>query len=228
MTVKNYSFIEEFLKLIFQNENEFYYFFNWLTNFFQNLRKSNIVTVLIGDSETTDFLVDSIIKPIFITPRWIKIKNYVSIRKGARIEGVGKYLGKEFNPSIILEDYVSIEQNIHITCANSIIISKNTAIASNVTITDIDHPYININLPPEKQDIIVGSVFISEDCKIYNNAVILPNVSLGKHSVVGANSVVLGKKYPDYCILVGAPAKIIKQKDAKTEEKTQIMEELRK
>lgn len=152
-----------------------------------------------------------IIKPIFITPRWIKIKNYVSIRKGARIEGVGKYLGKEFNPSIILEDYVSIEQNIHITCANSIIISKNTAIASNVTITDIDHPYININLPPEKQDIIVGSVFISEDCKIYNNAVILPNVSLGKHSVVGANSVVLGKKYPDYCILVGAPAKIIKR-----------------
>lgn len=74
LTVKNYSFIEEFLKLIFQNENEFYYFFNWLTNFFQNLRKSNIVTVLIGDSETTDFLVDSIIKPIFI-----KKKRYISV-----------------------------------------------------------------------------------------------------------------------------------------------------
>lgn len=40
-----------------------------------------------------------IIKPIFITPRWIKIKNYVSIRKGARIEGVGKYLVK----SLILQ-----------------------------------------------------------------------------------------------------------------------------
>lgn len=72
--VKDYSFIFNFLKLIFQNENEFYYFFNWLTNFFQNLRKSNIVTVLIGDSETTDFLINSIIKPIFI-----KKKKYISV-----------------------------------------------------------------------------------------------------------------------------------------------------
>lgn len=74
MRVKDYSFIFNFLKLIFQNENEFYYFFNWLTNFFQNLRKSDIVTVLIGDSETTDFLIDSIIKPIFI-----KKKKYISV-----------------------------------------------------------------------------------------------------------------------------------------------------
>lgn len=72
--VKDYSFIFNFLKLIFQNENEFYYFFNWLTNFFQNLRKSNIVTVLIGDSETTDFLINSIIKPIFI-----KKKRYITV-----------------------------------------------------------------------------------------------------------------------------------------------------
>lgn len=74
LRVKDYSFIFNFLKLIFQNKNEFYYFFNWLTNFFQDLRKSNIVTVLIGDSETTDFLVDSIIKPIFI-----KKKRYISV-----------------------------------------------------------------------------------------------------------------------------------------------------
>jgi hypothetical protein len=74
LRVKDYSFIFNFLKLIFQNENEFYYFFNWLTNFFQNLRKSDIVTVLIGDSETTDFLIDSIIKPIFI-----KKKKYISV-----------------------------------------------------------------------------------------------------------------------------------------------------
>jgi acetyltransferase-like isoleucine patch superfamily enzyme len=152
-----------------------------------------------------------IIKPIFITPRWIKIKNNVSIRNGARVEGVYKYLDKEFIPLIVIEDYVSIEQNIHITCANSVIISKNTAIAANVTITDIDHPYEDINFPPEKQNIRVGKVFIGEDCKIYNNVVILPNAIIGKHTVVGANSVVIGKEYPDYSILVGSPAKIIKR-----------------
>ena len=40
---------------------------------------------------------------------------------------------------------------------------------------------------------------------------ILPNAIIGKHTVVGANSVVIGKEYPDYSILVGSPAKIIKR-----------------
>lgn len=72
--VKDYSFIFNFLKLIFKNENEFYYFLNWLTNFFYYFKKSNIVIVLIGDNETTDFLINSIIKPIFI-----KYKKYISV-----------------------------------------------------------------------------------------------------------------------------------------------------
>ncbi len=152
-----------------------------------------------------------ILKPLLITPPYIRIKDNVFVRNGARIEGVSKYLNKYYTPTITIESNVSIEQNIHLTCANKIFISKNTAIAANVTITDIDHPYIDIHIPPEKQDISVGQVLIGEDCKIYNNAVILPNTYLGKHTIVAANSVILGNKYPDYCILAGAPAKIIKR-----------------
>lgn len=151
------------------------------------------------------------IKPILFSYRNIVLGNYVFIRDHGRVEAVRKYRDKHFNPKIVLEDRVSIEQNIHITCANSVHISKNTAIAANVTITDIDHPYVDIAVAPEYQDIVVGEVFIGEDCKIYNNVVILPNTKLGKHSVVGANSVVLGKQYPDYCILAGTPAKVIKR-----------------
>lgn len=152
-----------------------------------------------------------IIKPLHLSFDSINIKNNVLIRNNGRIEAVKIYLNKKFNPLIIIDNYVSIEQNIHITCANSVIISKNTAIAANVTITDIDHPYEDINIPPEKQNIKVGKVFIGEDCKIYNNVVILPNAIIGKHTVIGANSVVIGKEYPDYCIIVGAPAKIVKR-----------------
>lgn len=72
--LKDYSFIFDFLKFIFQNENEFYYFLNWLTMFFCYFIKSNIAIVLIGDNETTDFLINSIIKPIFI-----KNKKYISV-----------------------------------------------------------------------------------------------------------------------------------------------------
>ncbi|WP_243346186.1 acyltransferase [Parabacteroides sp. FAFU027] len=152
-----------------------------------------------------------IMSPLLITPSFIRIKNKVSVRNGARIEGVSVYLTKTYSPDILIEDNVTIEQNSHITCANKITISKNTAIAANVTITDIDHPYIDINTPPEKQELNVGFVFIGEDCKIYNNSVILPNAQIGKHTIIAANSVVLGKIYPAYCVLAGIPARIIKR-----------------
>jgi len=106
---------------------------------------------------------------------------------------------------------------VHITCASNIQIGSNTAIAANVTITDIEHPYTDISLPPEKQQIKVKQVQIGEDCKIYNNAVILPGTILGKHTVVAANAVVLGKEYPAFCVLAGIPAKVIKQYDFKRE-----------
>lgn len=147
-----------------------------------------------------------------MTPRYISLGNKCSIGNNARIEGVYCYNNVNFTPHIEIQDGVSIEQNIHLTCANKVIIGANTAIAANVTITDIDHPYTDIHVPVEKQNIIVKDVSIGEDCKIYNGAVILQNVHIGKHCVIGANSVV-NKDIPDYCVVVGAPARIIKRYD---------------
>lgn len=150
-------------------------------------------------------------KSYFLTPESIEIYDNVLICKGARIEGVKNYEGVKFSPKIIIEDNVSIQQNVHLTCANLVHIKKNTAIAANVSITDIIHPFEDITLPIEKQKIRYKQVTIGEGCKIYNNAVILPGVNLGRHCVIGANSVVLEGLYPDFCILVGVPAKIIKK-----------------
>ena len=38
----------------------------------------------------------------------------------------------------------------------------------------------------------------------------MAGTTLGKQCIVGANSVVKGN-YPDYCVIVGAPAKIVKK-----------------
>jgi acetyltransferase-like isoleucine patch superfamily enzyme len=154
-------------------------------------------------------------KAYFLTPESIELGRGVLICQGARIEGVSYYEGVKFNPLIILEDYVTIQQNVHLTCANRIIIKKHTAIAANVTITDIIHPYEDVSIPIEKQRIIYKKVEIGEECKIYNNALILPGVILGKHCVVAANSVVREGLYPDFSILVGSPAVIIKKYDIK-------------
>lgn len=150
------------------------------------------------------------ISPIKLTPNSIICKSHVYVAHHGRIEGVLQYNDKKYNPLIVFEDFVTIQQNFHLTCAKSVIIGKNTAIAANVTITDIHHPYVDIYLSIEKQDITISPVVIGEDCKIYNNSVILPNVTIGKHVTIGANSVVT-KNIPDYCVAVGAPATIVKR-----------------
>jgi acetyltransferase-like isoleucine patch superfamily enzyme len=151
-----------------------------------------------------------IFKPLIITPESIVIGDRVSIGSSARIEGVKQYQSEKFNPKIVLNDGVTIQQNIHLTCAESVEIGKNTAIAANVSITDIHHPYEDIHIPIEHQNIKTKPVFIGENCKIYNNSVILQGTVIGKHCTIGANSVVSGK-FGDYCVIAGIPAKILKR-----------------
>ncbi|MEQ9116859.1 acyltransferase [Fulvivirga sp.] len=151
-----------------------------------------------------------IVSPIKLTPDVIELGNNVHIFKHARIEGIRYYQGEKYNPKIVLGDNVFIQQNLHLTCANSIIIEANTAIAPNVSITDIHHPHEDITQPPELQKLEHLNVEIGKNCKIYNNAVILPGVKLGHHNIVAANSVILKGEYPDYCVIGGIPGKILK------------------
>jgi len=152
---------------------------------------------------------------LIITPRYISINKNVFIENNCRIEAVTSYNGVQFHPSIVFEEGASVQQNLHLTCASQIIIGRNTAIASNVSITDIHHPYEDINIPIEQQNIITKPVIIDSDCKIYNNSVILPGVHIGKHCTIGANSVVT-HDIPDYSVAVGAPARVIKQYNFET------------
>lgn len=153
-----------------------------------------------------------IYSPICITSRFIHFGERVLIYNNARIQGISSYQGISYAPSIVINSGVTIQQNIHLTCAESIIIGENTAIAANVTITDIDHPYLDIKTPIEFQPLRVKPVEIGADCKLYNNVVILQGVTIGKHVTIGANSVV-NKSLPNYCVAVGIPAKIVKRYD---------------
>ena len=155
---------------------------------------------------------NSIVSLKMIKPQYVLLGRYVRIGANARIEGISKWNNTKFQPMISIGEHSAIQQDVHITCAKRIEIGKYTAIAARVTITDIDHPYKDITLPIDKQDIDVKEVIIGDECKIYNGAVILPGVHIGKHCVVGANSVV-NINVPDYSVVVGMPAKIIKRYD---------------
>lgn len=76
--------------------------------------------------------------------------------------------------------------------------------------------------PPSKQPVIIG-----DDVLVGANAVILEGVVIGDNAVVAAGSVVT-EDVPPGVVVAGTPARIIKEKDQKTEEKTEILNDLRR
>lgn len=158
----------------------------------------------------------SVIKsPLFITPEFISVGHGVYIWNDARIEAISNYEYESFNPHIIIEDGVSLQQRCHITAADTLIIGKNTLISFDVSIQDTDHEYQDLNLSIINQPLKVQKTHIGTNCFIGSGAKIQAGTTLGKHCVVGTNAVVRGT-FPDYCVIVGVPAKIVKRYDEKS------------
>lgn len=103
----------------------------------------------------------------------------------------------------------------HIYSTHSIVLHKNVLTADKVYISDNLHGYVDINVPILKQPIVQkGCVEIGEGSWLGENVCVI-GAKIGKHCVIGANSVVT-KDIPDYSVAVGIPAKVIKQYDFET------------
>ena len=153
-------------------------------------------------------------KPVIISNfKRIFIGNKVRIFPGARIEVVDN------SSSIIFEENSSIGQNLHIISGGNerLVIGKNTTISANVFITNIDHNYMEIDRHILDQELIAKETRIGKNCFIGYGAVIQAGTILGKQCIVGANAVVKGA-FPDYCVIVGVPAKVVKRYDIKSQE----------
>lgn len=94
---------------------------------------------------------------------------------------------------ITVGDYVRISPFVSIICDGHKI-DKNNIIDSTLRKDEI--------LPG-------GDIIIEDDVWIGSNAVILPNVRLGKGAIIGAGAIIT-KDVPDYAVVVGVPANIIK------------------
>lgn len=86
-----------------------------------------------------------------------------------------------------------------------IVIGKGTWIAPNVGIITANHDLNNVDSHSLGRDVIIG-----EKNWIGMNSVILPGVTLGPKTIVGAGSIVT-KSFPEgHCVIAGNPARIIK------------------
>lgn len=98
-----------------------------------------------------------------------------------------------------------IYSNIGKAEAYLIEIGDNVTISNDVQI--ITHDNSIIKLIDNMTDYF-GKVIIQDDCFIGARAIILPGVTIGKNSIVGAGSVVT-RSVEDYCVVAGNPAKKI-------------------
>ncbi len=142
----------------------------------------------------------------------IYIGAQVRIHSYSRIEAIRYYgpSGQSFDPTLRIEDGTTIEMFCHIGANNLVVICQNVMIAGHVFITDHLHKFENIYLSVRDQDLSTGGeVIIGKSSFIGEGVMILPNVHLGEHCVVGANSVVT-KDFPAYTVIAGIPAKPIR------------------
>lgn len=120
-------------------------------------------------------------------------------------------------PMILIDEGTNIGRRCTLSAANKIVIGKFVLIAPNVFIADTHHEYQKLGIPIMHQGITTHNdqVTIGDESWIGINTVIMGNVRIGKHCVIGANSVV-NTDIPDYCVAVGNPSKIVKTFDVET------------
>lgn len=151
-------------------------------------------------------------------PKNISIGNGVRIEKGAVLYSINKYADVYHNGEIYISDGFYGNRFLNLTSAKKIYIGKNVLCGPNVFLNDSDHGYLDINIYMIDAPLSVkNGIHIGDDCWIGANVFITGNVTLGRHCVVAANSVVT-KSFPDYSIIAGVPAKLIKFYDINKKE----------
>ncbi|MFG6383184.1 MAG: sugar O-acetyltransferase [Lachnospiraceae bacterium] len=125
----------------------------------------------------------------------------------------------DYDCNIHIGTNVSINMNCTFVDCNKIQIGNNVLIASNVQIYTATHPIelserLTSNWTPESKAYFYQTyalpVKIGDGCWIGGGVIVLPNVTIGNGSVIGAGSVVT-KDIPDNCVAVGNPCRILRK-----------------
>jgi len=147
-------------------------------------------------------------------PQAVFFKGFKNIELGENI-WFGPF-NSIFADSITNEARIKIGNNVSFNCnvmvnadvRGTIIIEDNVLIGPNVVIRASGHRYEDIDMPIREQGHRKGRIVIKSGVWISANAVILPNVIVGRGSIVGAGAVV-AKDVNDFEIVGGVPAERI-------------------
>ena len=137
----------------------------------------------------------------------------VIFAENARIYGDLKVIGEYSN--ITLKKNAEITNNCFLLAKDKITIGENSTLAYQTTILTSSNPNGPHNTLMKLYPKMNAPVTIGDNSWIGARALILPGVKIGNFCVVAAGSVVT-KDVPDYSVVGGVPAKVIKMLDPKT------------
>lgn len=106
---------------------------------------------------------------------------------------------------------------LHNTIIGPVSIGSHVNLAQGVVVTALNHNFALPSLPIDQQGITTHAVVIEDDVWIGANAVVLPGVTVGRHSVVAAGAVV-SKDVPPCTVVGGIPARVLKKIESEDEE----------
>jgi acetyltransferase-like isoleucine patch superfamily enzyme len=160
----------------------------------------------------------------FLNPFYHKKGRGAIIRRYTRMDVV-PFNRFEMGEASIIEDFsavnnasgdVLIGHHTLIGMCNVIIgpvtMGNNIILAQHVVLSGLNHIYEDVSRPIADQNVRTAPIVVEDDCWIAANVVITAGVTIGKHSIVAAGSVVT-KDVPPFSIAAGNPAKVIKRYD---------------
>lgn len=146
-------------------------------------------------------------------PRYIRIGDRTRVAAGAWLGAFDSYAGERFVPELDIGSNVSIGSYACITCVGRLDIGDGCVLSEFVYVSDHIHGCNPEEGPILKQRLVSkGAVSIGANTFVGYRVCILPGVVLGRHCVVGAGSVVT-HSYPDFSMIAGVPARLLKRYD---------------
>ena len=118
----------------------------------------------------------------------------------------------------VFSSHVSLGNNsgigINASISGTVTIGDNVMMGPECTIYCRNHKFDRIDIPMCEQGFEEERpVTISDDVWIGGHVIILPGINIGKGAIIGAGAIVT-KDVPEYAIVGGNPAKIIKYRTA--------------
>lgn len=152
--------------------------------------------------------------------RHIDLGKNLTTGKGCRIEALScdGSVVIHFGSNVHINDYV------HICAMQNVSIGNNVLMASHIYISDNSHGNYkgtttdsSPETPPTLREYIISDVVIEDNVWLGEHVVVLPGVTIGHGSIIGANSVV-SKNIPPHTIAVGQPATPTKKYNNETKQ----------